>query len=366
LSVKAFKGVQSGEAVAVFTNSYVNDTVLISYSFTQCTPHSIIVRINGVMLPGSPLVVHVEPVDVFARAITAITNINFPILQQPSGLCSDGEELIYITDTRAGDVKVLNSMFNVQGIISKRGSGFGELDSPTGIAIDRHGNLVVCDTGNRRLQVFSVTGLPIRESSGNFHELQPVTIAVNSQNTYVVGDACGQVFEMCPEFKQMTLVSNSRASESRTVQALAVKTGFVDEIFVVQPSTGDMAIKSFRTGILEKYFNHHPPSTEESHGHEATHNDQVVQISDLYIDSAGNFVMADALSGDIKVYSYSGLPITSWRCPGVPQGITGYPGLPYHYIVAVTMLSGITSLVVYGPEHAETLAETPQRPEMVF
>src|SRR5437870_12387170 len=39
-----------------------------------------------------------------------------------------------------------------------RGGGKGEFDSPTGIAIDGNGNILVADTNNGRIEKFSPTG----------------------------------------------------------------------------------------------------------------------------------------------------------------------------------------------------------------
>jgi DNA-binding beta-propeller fold protein YncE len=39
-----------------------------------------------------------------------------------------------------------------------RGTGKGEFDSPTGIAIDGNGNILVADTNNSRIEKFSATG----------------------------------------------------------------------------------------------------------------------------------------------------------------------------------------------------------------
>ena len=39
-----------------------------------------------------------------------------------------------------------------------KGSGKGQFDSPTGIAVDGSGNVLVADTGNGRIEKFSPTG----------------------------------------------------------------------------------------------------------------------------------------------------------------------------------------------------------------
>ena len=39
-----------------------------------------------------------------------------------------------------------------------RGTGKGEFDSPTGIAVDRNGNFLVADTNNGRIEKFAPAG----------------------------------------------------------------------------------------------------------------------------------------------------------------------------------------------------------------
>ena len=52
-----------------------------------------------------------------------------------------------------------------------KGIGEGEFDSPTGIAVDGTGNVLVADTGNGRIEKFSPTGafLSIIGSKGSGH-----------------------------------------------------------------------------------------------------------------------------------------------------------------------------------------------------
>ena len=41
-------------------------------------------------------------------------------------------------------------------VIGKSGSGEGQFDGPSGIALSSRGNICVADTGNSRVQVFSI------------------------------------------------------------------------------------------------------------------------------------------------------------------------------------------------------------------
>ena len=63
-------------------------------------------------------------------------------------------------------VKVFNKDGKFQQNIGTIGSGDGQLSYPTGIAIDKFNNLVVCDSGNQRLQVFTLDGTFVNTVTG--------------------------------------------------------------------------------------------------------------------------------------------------------------------------------------------------------
>lgn len=77
----------------------------------------------------------------------------FP-LQEPGGICIDANNLIYITDKQKHRVLVLSSYGEFKMFFGQKGSKSGELHTPCGIAVDRLGQVYICDTGNRRIQVF--------------------------------------------------------------------------------------------------------------------------------------------------------------------------------------------------------------------
>jgi len=74
-----------------------------------------------------------------------------------------------------------------------RGTGKGEFDSPTGIAVDRNGNFFVADTNNGRIEKFSPTGafLDVIGIKGSGQGLlgAPNGIAVDSTGNIYVADA---------------------------------------------------------------------------------------------------------------------------------------------------------------------------------
>jgi len=64
-----------------------------------------------------------------------------------------------------------------------RGSGKGEFDSPTAMAVDRNGNFLIADTGNGRIEKFSPTGTFVT-SIGQFEAPNGIAIDHNG-NIYV-------------------------------------------------------------------------------------------------------------------------------------------------------------------------------------
>ena len=52
--------------------------------------------------------------------------------------------------------------------IGSEGSGDGQFSNPTGLAIDKFSRLIVCDAGNKRLQLFTLEGKYITQIAGRF------------------------------------------------------------------------------------------------------------------------------------------------------------------------------------------------------
>lgn len=83
---------------------------------------------------------------------------------RPSGVALDGKRgLVYVSDTDNDRIEAFRFERDKSGAIvgaaflkavGRSGSAPGELKQPAGLAVDRDGNLFVCDVGNGRVQVF--------------------------------------------------------------------------------------------------------------------------------------------------------------------------------------------------------------------
>lgn len=80
------------------------------------------------------------------------------VFKRPTGLAFDPErELLFVADTVAHDVKVLDAEGRLVSTISAPGESEGELNAPTHLAYAQ-GQLYVADTYNSRVQVFDAEG----------------------------------------------------------------------------------------------------------------------------------------------------------------------------------------------------------------
>ena len=111
-------------------------------------------------------------------------------LHFPTDCCVCYEEKIFVSDREAHLIKVYNSNGRFLYKFGKHGTRDGELNQPTGLAVDKAGHLLVCSLGNDRIQVFSLDGRFIAKFGEQGIELgqiyQPSTVAVLSCGHIVV------------------------------------------------------------------------------------------------------------------------------------------------------------------------------------
>jgi tripartite motif-containing protein 71 len=86
--------------------------------------------------------------------------------RSPGALAAAGEGRVWVVDGGNHRLQLLQGLqplvADLTGAplrsVGRRGSGRGEFENPTGIAIGRDGRLLVVDSGNRRIQVLSAKG----------------------------------------------------------------------------------------------------------------------------------------------------------------------------------------------------------------
>ena len=107
------------------------------------------------------------------------------------------QDMFFVSYGWAYCVKV----FSKEGVflydIGSEGSGDGQLNQPDGLAIDKFNNLIVCDKGNRRFQVFTLDGkflYTIQQQIKDLPLLKSVAVS-NTGNLYAADFKCVHVFQ---------------------------------------------------------------------------------------------------------------------------------------------------------------------------
>ncbi|CAH3151951.1 unnamed protein product [Porites lobata] len=78
------------------------------------------------------------------------------------------QEKFFASFSSACRVVVFNEAGEYIHDIGSEGSGEGQFSNPTGLAIDKFSRLIVCDAGNKRLQLFTLEGKYITQIAGRF------------------------------------------------------------------------------------------------------------------------------------------------------------------------------------------------------
>ena len=165
----------------------------ISFQPTIKGRHQLHITVKGQHIRGSPFSIAVKsPVEKLGTPILTIDGL---------GLCGG-----VAVNRKGGEVVVSEwerhcvSVFSPSGerlrSFGTRGSGLGQFDHPSGVAMDGEGNILVADSENHRIQKLAMDGRFLAASPAKFLGPQkiasPIGIALNSKKNqiYVIQNHC--------------------------------------------------------------------------------------------------------------------------------------------------------------------------------
>ena len=112
-------------------------------------------------------------------------------LNKPKGVCV-GRDEIYVAESLQMNIVALSKHDgSVLRKFGKKGKGYGEFLQPHDLALDNHGNLIVCDMGNHRIQVISsVDGTLVtqfgRQGSGKGEFSYPKGVTFDKHRSLII------------------------------------------------------------------------------------------------------------------------------------------------------------------------------------
>src|ERR1051326_2223816 len=189
-----------------------------------------------------------------------------------------------------------------------RGSGEGEFDSPTAIAVDPSGNILVADTGNGRIEKFSPNG-SFLATIGGFQA--PSGIAVDRAGNIYVAEIGSRhrVQKLGPDGHFIAAWAPSFYGPRRI--AIAPD----DSIYIVDSGRNRIVRLSPDGQILASW------------GSEGNGDGQFRGVSSVAIDPGDNTVyVADPVNKRIQIFDQNGEFLGKWSVPGWGDGL-GYEDL---------------------------------------
>src|SRR5437867_8390512 len=119
----------------------------------------------------------------------------------PTGIAVDGSGNVLVADTGNGRIEKFSPTGAFLSIIGTKGSGQGQFAQPNGIATDRVGNIYVADAGNHRVLKLKSDGTSIAEWKGpELGFYGPRRIAIGADNSiYVVDQGNDRIVKLNPD-----------------------------------------------------------------------------------------------------------------------------------------------------------------------
>lgn len=146
--------------------------------------------------------------EVKAKSIYAQDTDQQAQIRLPAGLATDRLNQLYLADYGSSKIFVFNKQGSVLRSFGNKGSELGELNIPRSVAVDRFDRTYVCDSFNNRLSVFDASGSVLytfgEKGSSPSQLVNPSDIAIDNQFGIVFvcdrGNRRVQIYKLSGDF----------------------------------------------------------------------------------------------------------------------------------------------------------------------
>ena len=253
-------------------------------------------------------------------------------LHTPLGLAADGQGNLYIADTSNGRVRKVSpdgAIATVAGIGQNDFYGDGgpaasaRLRLPSGLTVDRQGNLFIAETGRIRMVstsgiINTVAGTGTEGYSGDGGlatnaQISPTALAIDGQGTVFLADGY-RVRKISPAGIITTVAGNGTYGYSG--DGAAATSGQLFPAGVAVDGQGNLFVSDQSSGRIRKISPAGIISTVAGGGNSGTSGDGVPATSTqidsfgIAIDAQGNLVVADRFNCRVRKISPDGIITT--------------------------------------------------------
>src|SRR5213079_2093529 len=231
----------------------------------------------------------------------------------PTGIAVDPNGNVLVADTNNGRIEKFSPTGAFLSTIANKGSGRGQLGEPNGIAIDRAGNIYVAEVGsNHRVQKLAPDGTFIAEWKGpepGFYG--PRRIAIGPDDAvYVVDQGRSRIAKFSSDGRVLSVWGSKRNGDGKFDDPTSVAVDLVTtKVYVADPRNKRIQVFDSNGKFLSEWP---VPEWEEPAGFE-----------DLAIDAYRGRLYASSVHMDaVLVFDLNGTRIGSLR-PKPPDRLEG-------------------------------------------
>ncbi|MGO8703400.1 MAG: SMP-30/gluconolactonase/LRE family protein, partial [Candidatus Brocadiia bacterium] len=298
-------------AYGTMVNLQAPQTDPAGYTFSQWT-------LNGASLGvGVKSVTFAAPAGFLSWGSEGSGNGQF---NDPTGVAVATNGNVYVVDSENDRIQEFTSSGAYVTQWGGYGSGNGLFSSPTGIALDSAGDVYVVDTGNQLIQEFTAAGVFVTQwggaGSGNGQFEYPTGIAIDTAvtgNVYVVDTYNERIQEFTSAGVYVTQWGSLGSGNGQFEFPTGIAVGSGSNVYVVD--TYNERVQEFTSaGFYVTQW-----------GSAGSGNGQFELPGGIATDSAGNVYVADTFNGRIQEFTSAGVYVTQWGSEGSGAGQFEYP-----------------------------------------
>ena len=164
----------------------------------------------------------------------------------PTGIAVDPNGNVFVADTNNGRIEKFSPTGTFLDIIGTKGSGQGQLAAPNGIAVDRTGNIYVADASNHRVQKLTADGKLIAEWKGpdpGFYGPRRIAIGPDD-SVYVVDQGHNRIVKFSTDGRVLPVWGSSGSGDGQFNDPTSV---------AVDPTTGKVYVADPRNQRIQVF-----------------------------------------------------------------------------------------------------------------
>jgi DNA-binding beta-propeller fold protein YncE len=231
----------------------------------------------------------------------------------PTGIAVEPNGNILVADTGNGRIQKFSSSGTSLSTIGTKGSGPGQLGLPRGIAVDRAGNIYVADASNQRVQKLAPNGTFTAEWAPGLYG--PGRIAIGPDDSiYVADQGLFRIVKLSPDGRVLTIWGSKGSADGQFADDAAVAVDPTsNKVYVADPINSRIQVFDPGGKFLTKWS---VPEWRQLSGFE-----------DLAIDSqTGRLYASSAHLNRVFVFDLNGTRLGSLM-PKPPDKLDGPSGL---------------------------------------